>query len=168
MTYVPPATRSPRIQMNHDSIIDFIIANPTATYKEVANVFNYTEVGIGIIVRSDSFQARYHARKAQIVDPLILANVEDRMAGLAMQSIGILQEKLTANPNDANLALKTLDLATRGTRAQGIGQTLQNNFIVHLPGPASSTTEWSRHFNPEHVEVVTPRQDALAAAPSEG
>lgn len=167
MRYSPTTERSPRIAMNHDAIIDFLIAQPTATYKEIAAVFNYTEVGIGIIVRSDSFQARYHKRKGDMVDPIVMAKIEDRLTGLAMMSAKILEEKLIANPSDANLALKTLDLATRG-RSIGPQSAQQNNFIVHLPGPASSTSEWSSRFNPGHVEVVAPRAETLEQAPSEG
>ena len=144
----------PKLLMTHDAIIDYVIANPTASYREIAMVFSYTPEGIGIICRSDAFQARYQVRRDELVDPLIQKNVESRLQGLAHASLDILQEKLK-DTSDPNLALKTLDLATRASQYGARGPQGGTTFVVQLPGPATNSEEWSLKFGrPAAVEII--------------
>lgn len=145
-----------KVSITHDAILDFVITNPAATYREIAGAFGYSPEGIGIICRSDSFKARLEARKADLVDPIIRQSVEERLTGMAHASLDILQRKL-ATSEDANLALKALDSVTKHTAAaygarngQPVGGP---TFVVHLPGPAQNSAEWSKAFNPR-IEVV--------------
>ena len=141
--------------VTHDAVIDFVITNPTATYREIAGAFGYTPEGIGVICRSDAFRARLEVRKEELVDPIIKQNVEQRLIGLAHASIDILQRKL-ATSDDPKLALASLDAATkaaqygaRGANGAGGGVT----FVVQLPGPATNSAEWSSKFGPAQIAV---------------
>ncbi len=153
--------RNIRTAMTHDSIIDYLLANPTKTNRDVAAAFNYSTVGIGIIIRSDSFQAAYQARKEKFVDPIILRKVTERLDDLAHASMDILERKLETSDN-AGFALKVLDTTQR---AKGYGApaptALQASFVVNLPGPAASTAEWTNKFGPRTAEVIEPRIDDL-------
>jgi hypothetical protein len=138
-----------KVGITHDAIIDFVISQPQSTYREIAAQFQYTPEGIGVICRSDSFKARLEVRKEALVDPIIKQTVEERLTGLAHASIDILQRKL-ATSDDPGLALKALDVTTRmaaaqyGARTQqGLGQA---TFVVHMPGPASNSAEWTAKF----------------------
>ena len=138
-----------KVGITHDAIIDFVISQPQSTYREIAAVFGYSPEGIGVICRSDSFKARLEVRKNDLVDPIIRQNVEERLTGLAHASIDILQRKL-ATSDDANLALKTLDITTKMAAAQYGARNLQGpgqtTFVVHMPGPASNSVEWTSKF----------------------
>jgi hypothetical protein len=154
-----------KVSITHDAIIDLLIVRPELNQREIAAHFGYTPTGIGIICRSDAFKARLEARKAELVDPLIKQSVEDRLVGLAHQSIDILSRKLDTS-EDPKLALAALDAAQKsagyGARSS---QTLQAQFVVHLPGPAASSADWAARYQtaPRIVSV-----DASAVeAPSE-
>ena len=146
-----------KVSITHDAIIDFVIANPASTYREIASVFGYTPEGIGIIVRSDAFKARLQARKGELVDPLIQQSVEERLSGLAHASLDILQRKLSTS-DDPKLALAALDAATKANQygARGAQVGGGTTFIVQLPGPAASSSEWSHKFGASIMAEVLP------------
>jgi hypothetical protein len=149
-----------KVSITHDAIIDFVITKPQSTYREIANAFGYSPEGIGVICRSDSFKARLEVRKDALVDPIIRQNVEERLTGLAHASIDILQRKLAVS-DDPGLALKTLDIATKVAAAQygarNMAGPAQTTFVVHMPGPASNSAEWTAKFGrvPLVVEEAT-------------
>ena len=148
--------------ITHDAIIDFVLANPAATYREIGGAFGYSPEGIGIICRSDAFKARYESRKDAVVDPIVRQSVEDRLQGLAHASIDILQRKL-ATSDDPKLALAALDASTKaaqyGARGGAVGGPV--TFVVQLPGPAANSVEWASKFHSKTLEVV---QDVTPAA----
>ena len=145
-----------KVSITHDKIIDYVIANPAKTYREIARAFDYSPEGIGIICRSDSFKARLEVRRGDLVDPLIRQTLEERLGGLAHASIDILQEKLK-NSEDPKLALAALDAATKasqyGARGASVGGS-QVTFVVQLPGPASNSEEWSAKFGKAPLPMV--------------
>lgn len=147
-----------KVSITHDSILDFVITRPDATYREIAAEFGYSPEGIGIICRSDAFRARMEVRKAELVDPIIKQSIEDRLKGLAHASIDILQRKLK-DSEDAGLALKTLDATTRAAAASYGARMMQPGasaiqFVVQLPGPATSSREWKDKFGIEDAVEV--------------
>ena len=151
-----------KVSITHDAIIDFVITQPQSTYREIAQAFGYSPEGIGVICRSDSFKARLEVRKEELVDPIIKQNVEERLTGLAHASIDILQRKLATSDNP-NLALKALDITTKMAAAQYGARNMagqpQTTFVVHMPGPAANSTEWTAKFGRaplEEVSDVTP------------
>jgi hypothetical protein len=137
-----------KVSITHDAIIDILVARPELTQRELAAMFGYTAVGMGIIVRSDSFKARLEARKGELTDPLIKQAVEDRLVNLAHMSLDVLQRKLETS-DDPKLALATLDAAQKSANF-GARQsvTMQTQFVVHVPGPAASSSDWSQKFSP--------------------
>lgn len=143
--------------ITHDAIIDFVLTNPRASRKQIAEAFGYkSEQSITILINSDSFQARLQARREDLIDPLILGNVQDRLKGLADRSIEILEKKLEASA-DGNFALKVLEVTQR---SQDYGaknaNTQQTQFVVNLPGPASSSAEWMSKFAPADATILRP------------
>ena len=123
---------------------------------------------ISIIINSDAFQARLAARKEVVVDPVVVATLEQRFKALATKSAENVMKKLEANELDGKFALEVLKesgkLAGYGASDRGGGATIQTNFVVALPGPAASAQVWAERFAVQGAEVVTPRMDD---APSE-
>jgi hypothetical protein len=150
------ATTIQKVSITHDAIIDFVIANPSSTYRQIAGAFGYTPEGIGIICRSDAFKARLEVRKDVLVDPIIKQSVEERLIGLAHASIDILQSKL-ATSEDPKLALASLDAATKAAQFGARGQPVGGGgvtFVVQLPGPATNSAEWASKFGAPVMKVV--------------
>ena len=160
-----------KVSITHDAILDFVIARPDATYREIAAEFGYSPEGIGIICRSDAFRARMEVRKADLVDPVIKQTVEDRLQGLVHASIDILQRKLQES-GDAKLALATLDATSRNAAAnygaRNVQQGNQTTFVVQLPGPANSSLEWKAKFGLEEPILVEARAIAQELSAEHG
>lgn len=152
-------TQLPRTQITHDMIVDFLICNPTATYKEIGTEFSYSEVGIGVICRSDAFRMRFEMRKAEVQDPVVMEKIERRLEGLASKSLEILERHLQVS-TDHKFALEVLK---ETNKAAGYGATkiphVQNNYVAVLPGPAASSKEWSDKFG--HGQPPLPVADVV-------
>lgn len=107
------SSTKPRINYTHDAMIDLLLQEPSATQKELAEIFGYSPGWVQRIMSSDTFQARFAARKAQLVDPTIARSINERLRGVAVQSIDIVSKKL-ATEQSAILALEALGVATKG------------------------------------------------------
>jgi len=92
-----------RVKYSHDAMIDLIIVNPGISQGDVAKAFGYTEPWVSRIFGSDAFQARLAQRKADLVDPTLVASVEERLRAVASRSLDLVMEKLE------NSKLCTLD-----------------------------------------------------------
>lgn len=126
-------------------MIDFILANPQAKQGDIAKYFGYTEGWVSRVMGSDAFNARLAARKTEIVDPTILATMEERLQGLAIRSMDIIHQKLDATQSP-ELATKALELTTKalgmGARPAAINQQ-NNTYVVALPERHHNEQEWA-------------------------
>lgn len=139
-----------RVRFTHDAIIDFILANPAAHQNDLAKEFGFTVPWISRVMCSDAFQARLAERKTELIDPSIIATIEERMRGVTQQSLEILAEKLEATKS-ADLALNVLNVATK---ALGYGARVApqvqntNNFVVVVPPKSQSVEQWAADHGP--------------------
>lgn len=154
----PPGHENHMTAVTHDAIIDFILANPRASQKQIADAFHYTPGAIRIIMGSDSFQARYLKRQGAIVDPLVTATVEERLRGIANKAAEIVSDRLDTNPLDHKFALEALRTSAPAL-VKDKAPLVNASFVVHLPGPAASSAEWTNRFSPASGEVVKARLD---------
>lgn len=105
-----------RLKYTHEAMIDLIIAEPTVTNKELAQIFSYSEAWISHIRRSDSFDARIAERKSLLVDPAIRRSIEDRLSGITVKAIDRIQEVLDGPDASAAFALDALGVAATGLK----------------------------------------------------
>ena len=103
-----------KLTYTHDAMVDLIIQDPTVTHSELAEVFSFSVGWIQRVVGSDSFQARLAQRKGDLVDPIIAHSLNSRLQGVAVQSLGLVQEKLAHPDVSAAYALDALSLAATG------------------------------------------------------
>jgi hypothetical protein len=101
-----------KLNYTHDSMIDMILANPEVSQGKLAELYGYTEGWVSRVIASDSFQARMEQRKAQLIDPQTAKAMDDRLKGLATQSLEIVARKLES-ADSATYALEALGLATK-------------------------------------------------------
>ena len=114
-----------KLNYSHEAMVDLIVANPMITQNELAAVFGYTPAWISTIMASDAFKERLAGRRGEMVDPVVLATVEDRFEALAQRSLEVLQEKLAmpAASVPDQLALQAAGLAARGMGKGGFGSS---------------------------------------------
>lgn len=138
-----------RVKYTHDAMIDLIITKPEISQGELAKSFGYTEPWVSRIINSDAFQARLAERRTELSDPTIVATLEERMKGVMSQSLDVLGEKLMTTRN-AELALKVMETTSKalGYGARQNNNVVQNNFVVKIPGKASSSDDWARAYSP--------------------
>jgi hypothetical protein len=155
-----------RLRFSHDAMVDFIIANPAASNRIIATAFGFTEGWISRVICSDAFQARLAQRKDELVDPVITANIEERLQGLAVLSATVLEEKLEASRNP-ELAAKVLGMTVNalgyGARRDNIAQ--QNNFVVMLPEKAGNSEDWAAKARPQPARGVGGASDIVDVTP---
>lgn len=142
-------SRLQSLRYTHEAMIDVILANPSIQQNELATTFDRSVPWISRIIGSDSFQAALAKRREEVTDPFLIATVEERMRGLAFQSLDIITEKLEKSKN-VDLALKGLDIAAKslgfGARGAGAGQT--NQFIIQLPPKSADSASWADQHGP--------------------
>lgn len=152
----PPAKAGiAKVRYTHDAMIDVILANPTVKQTELAEMFDRSNGWVSLIVQSDAFKARLAERKAELVDPLITASVENRLSAVAAKSLELIQEKLEqplANKMlSEDFVLQTAKMATAalgyGARPQNTGQTTNVAVVVQVPPKAASAQEWANTYS---------------------
>lgn len=149
----PNITRLKRVHYSHEAMIDVMIAEPDITQGEIATRFGKTQSWISIVIGSDAFQAALAKRRDDLLDPFLIATIEERFRGLANQSLQVLAEKLETTKN-ADLALKALDISSKalGFGARAGGQTnVQNNFVVQLPDKMVNSDQWAAKHSGQKV-----------------
>lgn len=134
-----------KVRYTHDAMIDLIIANPAIAQGEIAKVFGFTQGWVSRVLGSDAFQARLAQRRDEIINPELIQTFEERLKGLAAQSLEIIQNKLEATSNP-DLAIRALELSTKalgyGARPANIGQQ-NNTYVVALPAKIADEGKWA-------------------------
>lgn len=101
-----------RLSYTHDAMIDLILQEPTVTHAELAEIFGYTAGWVQRVCGSDAFNARLADRKAQLIDPQISRTLNDRLRGVTIKALDIIDEKLSSADAGAQMALDALGIAT--------------------------------------------------------
>lgn len=142
-----------RVKYSHDAMIDLIIANPALSQGEIAAHFGYTQAWVSRIMNSDAFNARLAMRKDELVDPSIIASIDEKFKTLASISLDVVIDKLTLTKS-ADLGLKALEITSKalGYGARTPQVAVQNNFVVALPPKVVSAEAWEKQHEVKVVE----------------
>jgi len=120
---VPAITYKPHIQKvryTHEDCIDCIIAHPGVSQNALAARYGMTAGWMSVVINSDIFQAKLAERRAELVDPVLRATIEERFRGLAVRSLEVLMDKLSAPSHQVPDQL-ALQAAKLGKEALGLG-----------------------------------------------
>jgi hypothetical protein len=143
----------------HEHVIDILIAEPNITQREIAGRLNRSEYWLSIVVNSDAFQQAYKARKAGILDPLLVATVEERLTAVANKAADKLMDRLAMNAAFSNKEL--IETAKMASTALGLGPSkaagpVQNLYIIPAPVTPVNSTQWAQMARGEVIENGTP------------
>jgi hypothetical protein len=137
-----------RIRYTHDAMIDVIIAHPEISGEELGRHFGYTGAWISRVTCSDAFNTRLAERRGEIVSPFLVATFEERLKGLANQSLDIVSEKLERG-KDVDLAMRALELTTKslGYGARQTNVAVQTSFVVAMPSKVECPQDWAKSYS---------------------
>lgn len=103
-----------KIHHIHEMIINDMIAEPTVMQTELCQRFGYSIGWMNRLINSDSFQARLAERRQELLDPLIKAQLNEKMKSVVMQSLNTIQHKLNSPEASADLAMASLGVVQAG------------------------------------------------------
>ena len=157
-----------RVKYSHDAMIDVLLANPGISQGELARHFGYTQGWLSRIMNSDAFLARMAQRKADLVDPTVVATIEEKFRAIASRSLDIVMEKLDMPTATFDQAMEAAELASKslgyGARQQNVA--VQQNFVVAMPNKVADASDWASKYKAPSpalqamVEEVQTVQDA--------
>lgn len=110
--------RVPRVRYSHTDMIDFIIANPGISQGALAARYGYSQSWVSTVMSSDAWQSAMAARREELVDPALLATIEERFKALTHRSLDRLMQKLDAPQVSDQVVLQSVAL---GAKAMGLG-----------------------------------------------
>lgn len=113
-----PARGPAKVRYTHADMIDFIIANPGISQGAIAARYGYTQSWVSQVMSSDAFQSALAARREEVIDPVLVATVDERFKALTHRSLDRLMEKLDAPQVSDNVVLRAVEL---GAKALGVG-----------------------------------------------
>jgi hypothetical protein len=104
----------------HDAMIDMILANPRITNEELAAQFDMTHTWVATLRHTSLFKRRMEDRREAVIDPLLIASIEEKIRAVTDMAVEHLLEKLTAKTGDLSDQF-VLRAAEFGSKAMGLG-----------------------------------------------
>lgn len=121
-----------KVNYSHLAMIDLILANPGISQNDLAVHFGYSPGWISNVMAADAFQAALAARRAQLIDPVIVASIEERARGMMIQSHEVLTKELEKPAVKPEVALRCFEL---GAKVLGLGgHAAQKPVVIDLTG----------------------------------
>lgn len=166
----------------HESIMNWMIANPQLSLKHCAAHFGYTQSWLSTLIHSDIFQARLREKQDAVFSG-IKEDIATKLGALADVGVERLQEKLETSDDPklimeaTKLALSSLGFGAK-TNASAPStqnaQNIQNNYYVASSADLSAARERMREVGsvsspslPAPVSSdATPDSGGEVAAPS--
>lgn len=161
--YTDPDTGAPvneiaKVRYNHDAMIDLIIAEPMISQNEIAAHFRRTPAWVSIIISSDAFQARLEERRKELIDPAILASIDNRFKAIAQMSLDRVMEKLSNPQVKDDFLIKSAQLAAGalgyGAKQPGASNGTGPSVVINMPGVAQSADLWAAKYGSGGQSVV--------------
>lgn len=107
-----------KVRYTHTDMIDFILANPGISQNALAARYGYTVGWTSRVMSSDAFQSAMAARRTELIDPSLVATIDERFRALTNRSLDRLMEKLDAPQVSDQVVLRAVEL---GAKAMGVG-----------------------------------------------
>lgn len=149
-----------RVAYTHDAMIDLIIDRPEIKQDQIAAQFGYTVPWVSRVMNSDAFLARLAARKKDLIDPVLILSLDEKLRAMASKSLDVVLDKLSNPSVTADFALEAAQVSTKalGYGARQANVAIQNNFVVALPQKAPDDRTWAAAYTqvppPPLAEIV--------------
>ena len=142
-----------KISYTHDAMIDLIIAEPAVSQGDLAKFFGYTQSWVSTVKNSDAFQARLAERRGELIDPAIVASIDEKFRALADSSLSMLIERVNGPlkvTDDFLIQTAKLSAGALGYGAKPVGgaQTTNIALVVQVPPKIQSSSDWAAAHAP--------------------
>ena len=117
-----------KVNYSHLDMIDYILAHPGASLKDLAARYGYSIGWICNVQASDAWKSAFAARRAELVDPVLAATIAERFEGVTALSLERLREKLEAPQVSDQVVLRAVEL---GARAMGVGGNPLLRYVLY-------------------------------------
>lgn len=107
-----------KVSIKHDVLLDFLIANPTMKYGEVAVLFGVTRAWLSTIIHSHAFQERLKTRQDELFSVAVVRPIQEKLMGVAALATEKLME-VVEYESDARVLSQVADTALKNL---GYGQ----------------------------------------------
>jgi hypothetical protein len=140
-----PRWQPPKMSWWYHAIIDFMIANPQATKKDMAAHFACSEMAISLITTSDIFRAHFAARREEFSHRLDGA-IHQKLSSIALKSLGIiegvLEKKRDQIPLESLISIqeKVLDRLGYGLTEKVASQSPAPSVTVNVNAESKAQT----------------------------
>ena len=108
----------PRQTYSPIGLVEFLVANPGLTLKEIAAAYGHGMGWLSTVVASDTFQRALDPHRDEVLDPFFTATMDERFRALALRSGHLLLSKLDSPEVSEHLLLKATELSIK---ALGMG-----------------------------------------------
>lgn len=113
-----------KLKVKHEALMDYMLANPTCTYRDISAAFGVTIPWISCIVNSDVFREKLREKQGDMFESGVLAPLEGKMAAVVDLTLERLAEKVQFSeslPELTNTADKLLGRLGYGVKGSDNG-----------------------------------------------
>lgn len=116
----------------HLQIMDYVLVNPTATHADIAKAFDVSKVYVGMLTRSDLFQATFKERHGNLVAE-VQADIKEKLTRVADVALDRLARKVEIiDDPELLVSITKLSLESLGYGGKGAAvQIVNNNLTVN-------------------------------------
>lgn len=132
MMTAQPVVRESRAY-SHEAMVDLMVEHPTWTHSQLSMAFGRPPSWMSAVLASDAFQAVLEPRRHLVLDPALTATIDERLKGLAIRAVTVLQEKLNTTGVSDLVVLKAAEIGVKAHTAKQIATTPQ------LPAPVNTS-----------------------------
>jgi len=140
-----------QLTYTHKAMMDLVLANPTMPLQDLADYFGVSVAWAKKVTMSDAFQAVLDKRREEIINPIILESVTEKIRGLTNNTLDMLNNRVELG------IVKTpelIEIAKMGLTSQGLldtsEKTINNNqFVVAMPSKVATADEWAEQVKPD-------------------
>lgn len=165
-----------KMRYNHQAMVDLLVAQPTLTQNELADIFDRSPSWISTIICSEVFQDQLAKRREEILGPEILQSFKTQHEGLLLRSMAVLREKMNRKVEEIpdQLALQVLKVTGQNLGLAHAGETrvsIQETH-VHLDELGKNLVGLLRRrrvdASQEYVDGEVTHPQPHSSAPAEG
>jgi len=140
-----------QLTYTHKAMMDLVLANPTMPIEDLAEYFGVTKAWAKKVTMSDAFQAVLDKRREEIINPVIVESVTEKIRGLTNNTLDMLNHRVELG------IVKTpelIEIAKIGLTSQGLLDTSDkvvnnNQFVVAMPNKIADADQWAEQVKPE-------------------
>lgn len=127
-----------KVSVRHEAIMEYMLINPAAPLREVAQHFDVTQAWLSTIIHSDAFQAKLAEKKGDLFSATIVP-LREKILGVAHMGVEKLGEAMEhASPisdkdfiaDTTDNILKNLGYTPKSAPAGALPMNQQNNYYV--------------------------------------